>query len=110
MELKLHAAEAILRRAGEFLDRAFADMNEDNVVAASIAVAESKAMSEEVAILIANGFFEVYGTKSTLQELNFDRHWRNARAHTVHDPSRWKFHAIGNYYLNGTKPPRHGWI
>lgn len=110
MELKLHAAEAILRRAGEFLDRAFANTNEDTVAAASIAVAESKAMSEEAAIFITNSFFEVCGTKSTLQELNFDRHWRNARAHTVHDPSRWKFYAIGNYYLNKTNPPRHGWI
>lgn len=110
MELKLHAAEAILRRAGEFLDRAFEIVNEDTVAAASIAVAESKAMSEEAALFITNGFFEVCGTKSTLQELNFDRHWRNARAHTVHDPSRWKYYAIGNYYLNNTKPPRHGWI
>lgn len=110
MSLKLHAAEAILRRAGEFLDSAFEEMNEETVAAASIAVAESKAISEEAAIFITNGFFEVCGTKSTLQELNFDRHWRNARAHTVHDPSRWKFYAIGNYYLNETKPPRHGWI
>lgn len=110
MELKLHAAEAILRRAGEFLDCAFETVNEDTVAAASIAVAESKAMSEEAALFITNGFFEICGTKSTLQELNFDRHWRNARAHTVHDPSRWKYYAIGNYYLNNTKPPRHGWI
>jgi SfnB family sulfur acquisition oxidoreductase len=110
MELKFHAAEAILRRAGEFLDRAFADMNESTVAAASIAVAESKAMSEEAAIFITNTFFEMCGTKSTLQELNFDRHWRNARAHTVHDPSRWKFYAVGNYYLNDVKPPRHGYI
>jgi SfnB family sulfur acquisition oxidoreductase len=110
MELKLHAAEAILRRAGEFLDRAFEQMNEETVAAASIAVAESKAISEEAAIFITNSFFEVCGTKSTLEELNFDRHWRNARAHTVHDPSRWKFFAIGNYYLNDTKPARHGWI
>lgn len=110
MALKLHAAEAILRRAGEFMDRAFTDMNESTVAATSIAVAESKAMGEEAAIFITNTFFEVCGTKSTLQELNFDRHWRNARAHTVHDPSRWKFYAVGNYYLNDTKPPRHGWI
>lgn len=110
MELNLHAAEAILRRAGEFLDCAFKDMNQSTVTAASIAVAESKAMSERAAMFITNTFFEVSGTKSTLQELNFDRHWRNARAHTVHDPSRWKYHAIGNYYLNNIKPPSHGYL
>jgi hypothetical protein len=23
---------------------------------------------------------------------------------------RWKYHAVGNYYLNDVKPPRHAWI
>ena len=27
-----------------------------------------------------------------------------------HEPVRWKYHAIGNYYLNNVKPPRHAWI
>jgi SfnB family sulfur acquisition oxidoreductase len=110
MELKLHIAEAILRRAGEFVDQAIADMNADTVAAASVAVAESKVAAEDAAIFITNTLFEVSGTRSTLQHLNLDRHWRNARAHTLHDPSRWKYYAIGNYYLNGLKPPRHGWI
>jgi len=39
-----------------------------------------------------------------------DRHWRNARTHTLHDPVRWKYHAIGNYYLNHILPARHAWI
>ena len=34
--------------------------------------------------------FELGGSKSTLAKYNFDRHWRNARAHTLHDPVRWK--------------------
>lgn len=110
MALKLHIAEAILKRSGEFLDQAFADMNTETCAAASIAVAEAKATSEEAALFNSNAFFEMAGTKATLQELNFDRHWRNARAHTVHDPSRWKFYAVGNYYLNQINPPRHGWI
>jgi hypothetical protein len=28
----------------------------------------------------------------------------------MHDPIRWKYHAIGNYHLNGAAPPRHAWI
>lgn len=110
MELKLHAAEAILRRAAEFTDRAVADMNESTVAEASIAVAESKAMAEEAAMFITNALFEVSGTRATAEPLNYNRHWRNARAHTLHDPSRWKYHAIGNYYLNEIKPPRHSYI
>ncbi len=33
----------------------------------------------------------------------------NARTHTLHDPVRWKYHIVGNYYLNGVQPPRHAW-
>ncbi|MGJ3253966.1 MAG: SfnB family sulfur acquisition oxidoreductase [Elainellaceae cyanobacterium] len=110
MALKLHSAEAILRRSGEYIDRAMIDMTADTVAEASIAVAEAKAIAEDAAIFIANGLFEVSGTRSTLDKLNLDRHWRNARAHTLHDPSRWKYYAVGNFYLNGVNPPRHSYI
>ena len=66
------------------------------------------ALSTEVSILATNKLFELAGTRATLDEYNLHRHWRNARAHTVHDPVRWKYHAIGNFALNGIKPPRHG--
>ena len=49
----------------------------------------------------------VASTKSTLQQFNYDRHWRNARTHTLHDPARWKYYAIGNYFLNGVIPLCH---
>ncbi|MGH8332861.1 MAG: SfnB family sulfur acquisition oxidoreductase, partial [Pseudomonas fluorescens] len=48
-------------------------------------------------------------TRSVLGKYNLDRHWRNARTHTLHDPARWKYHLIGNYLLNGVKPARHAW-
>jgi alkylation response protein AidB-like acyl-CoA dehydrogenase len=50
------------------------------------------------------------GTQSTLEKYQLDRHWRNARVHTLHDPVRWKYHAIGNFYLNEIPPPRHAWL
>ncbi|HBP2385631.1 TPA: SfnB family sulfur acquisition oxidoreductase, partial [Pseudomonas aeruginosa] len=50
------------------------------------------------------------GSRATLAEFNLDRHWRNARTHTLHDPVRWKVHAVGDYYLNGARPARHSWI
>ena len=40
LAIRLHAAEALLERAGEFLDRARDDSSADNVAAASIAVAD----------------------------------------------------------------------
>jgi SfnB family sulfur acquisition oxidoreductase len=110
MAMKLHCAEAVLQRAAEFVDRAMTDMNADTVAEASIAVAESKAVSEDAVMFITNSLFEVSGTRSTLDKLNLDRHWRNARAHTLHDPSRWKYYAVGNFFLNEVKPPRHSYL
>ena len=37
-----------------------------------------------------------------------DRFWRNARVHTLHDPVRWKFHLVGNYFSR-VRPARHSW-
>lgn len=106
--VRLHAAEALLERAGEFLDRAQADSTAENVAAASIAVAEARAISTEISLAAGSTLFELAGSQATLAEHGLDRHWRNARVHTLHDPVRWKYHAIGNYYLNDTNPPLRG--
>jgi len=106
----LHAAEALLDRAADKITIAALHPDESVVAIASIAVAEAKILTTEIALLAANKLFELASTRSTLEELNLDRHWRNARTHTLHDPVRWKFHAVGNYYLNEINPPRHPWI
>jgi len=110
LQIRLRAAEAVLDLAADQIQIAVDTPNEDTVAAASILVAEAKVLTTEVAIQATNKLFELVGTRSTLEEYNLDRHWRNARTHTLHDPVRWKFHAVGNYYLNGIKPPRHPWL
>ena len=110
LKIKLHAAEAVLKRAGHVIDAGLLDEDADTSAAASIAVAEAKVLTTEIAIQATNKLFELSGTRSVLSELNLDRHWRDARVHTLHDPVRWKFFAIGDYVVNGTKPPRHSWI
>jgi len=108
LQIKVDAAGLLLARAGRYLDVATANPTDQTVAAASIAVAEAKAWSTEVSVFAGSKLFELTGSRSTLREFNLDRHWRNARTHTLHDPVRWKYHAIGNYWLNGTNPPRHG--
>ncbi|MCH7313983.1 SfnB family sulfur acquisition oxidoreductase [Acinetobacter sp. ANC 3882] len=109
LKIKLRAAEAVLALAGEAIDRALANPTEETVTEATLITAESKVLTTEIALLAANKLFELSGTRSTLSELNLDRHWRNARTHTLHDPVRWKFNLVGNYYLNGVALPRHAW-
>ncbi|NBA97234.1 SfnB family sulfur acquisition oxidoreductase [Pseudomonas sp. R5(2019)] len=108
--IRLKAAEALLERAGEFLDRAQTETTAQSVAAASIAVAEARAISTEVSLAAGSTLFELAGSQATLAEHGLDRHWRNARTHTLHDPVRWKYHAIGNYYLNDANPPLRGTI
>jgi alkylation response protein AidB-like acyl-CoA dehydrogenase len=67
-----------------------------------------KALSTEAALHVSSKLFELTGSRSTLEQYGFDRHWRNARTHTLHDPVRYKYVNIGNYYLNDILPPRHG--
>ncbi|MFK3682723.1 SfnB family sulfur acquisition oxidoreductase [Pseudomonas sp. NPDC088890] len=128
LSIRLHATEALLERAGEYLDRAAAaatatasasaanvgaglprdESATDLVASASIAVAEARAISTEISLAASTTLFELAGSQATLAEHNLDRHWRNARVHTLHDPVRWKYHAIGNFYLNQVNPPRRG--
>ena len=110
VSLRLKAASALLDRAGRAVDSAQLSMFTQSVAAASIAVAEAKILCTKAGLLAANKLFELSGTSSTLAEDNFDRHWRNVRTHTLHDPVRWKYQAVGNYYLNDRLPPRHGAI
>jgi SfnB family sulfur acquisition oxidoreductase len=110
LKLRLHAAEALLERAGRQLDRTVAAVTEDSIAAAKVAVAEAKVLSTEIALQAANKLFELGGTRATLGRHGLDRFWRDARTHTLHDPVRWKFFAVGNYYLNGVRPPIHSWI
>lgn len=108
LAIRLEAASAVLERAGRKVDTAHIDTTQENVVAATLAVAAAKVLTSEIALDASSALFELAGTASTSSGLNLDRHWRNARTHTLHDPVRWKYHVVGNYHLNDTAPPRSG--
>ncbi|MGE7992844.1 SfnB family sulfur acquisition oxidoreductase [Pseudomonas sp. NPDC089554] len=111
LKLELHAAEALLRKAAQVLDEvSAAPIDAASAARASIAVAEAKVLTTEISLQASEKLLELAGSRATLAEFNLDRHWRNARVHTLHDPVRWKYHAVGAYYLNGTLPARHSWI
>ncbi|WP_430447568.1 MAG: SfnB family sulfur acquisition oxidoreductase [Pseudomonas piscis] len=111
LQIELHAAEALLRKAGQVLDQvSAAPVTVEAAARASIAVAEAKVLTTEISLQASEKLFELAGSRATLAEFNLDRHWRNARVHTLHDPVRWKYHAVGAYHLNGTLPARHSWI
>lgn len=110
MAMLAHGAEALLERAARALDRvvprALAGQASDAELGhASIAVAEAKMAANEAALRVSEMLYRVGGAGATVRGWNFDRHWRNARTHTTHDPVAYKAKAVGDYYLNGALPP-----
>ena len=106
----LHAAQAVLYEAAETIDRVARDKVTDASSAlASVAVAEAKILTTEIALAATEQLFDLAGSAATREAHNLGRHWRNARVHTLHDPVRWKYHLIGKYELTGTHPARHQW-
>ncbi|EPE94350.1 SfnB family sulfur acquisition oxidoreductase [Rhizobium grahamii] len=108
LAIRLEAASATVERAGRKVDLAQIDTTEENVVDATLAVAAAKVLTTEIALEATTTLFELAGTASVKLDLNLDRHWRNARTHTLHDPVRWKHHVVGNYHLNRVIPPKSG--
>ncbi|MEP9381774.1 SfnB family sulfur acquisition oxidoreductase [Nocardioides sp. KR10-350] len=108
MELAVRGAEALVAEAARAIDAADADLTDESAGAASLAVAAARAATTAASVDVASRLFEVAGTRSALAGLDLDRHWRNARTHTLHDPAAWKVQHLGRWAVDGTLPPRHG--
>lgn len=108
----LDAAILLLDEAAEYLDELdqLEDVSDEQAAKASILVAEAKVYANDAALEISEKLLELGGSRSSLSIHNLDQHWRNARVHTLHDPVRWKFHILGDYYLNHKFPARHAWV
>lgn len=109
---RLFALEALLARGAALIDagQAAEELTRDAAAEASLTVAAAKALAQEFGVEIASGIFELTGTSGTDGEVNLDRHWRNVRTHSLHDPARWKYVHLGNHTLHGTRPPRLGLV
>ena len=110
VELAVRAAEALLKVAAEAVEAARAQPTEASATTASLAVAAARAGTTHAALESSTRLFEVAGTRSAAGGLGLDRHWRNARTHTLHDPAAWKVQHLGRWAVAGTPPPNNGQI
>ncbi|MFI7026367.1 acyl-CoA dehydrogenase family protein [Micromonospora sp. NPDC049900] len=108
LEILVRGAEALLREAATAIDAAEADLTDDSTARASVATAVAKVAGARASVEVSSALFELGGTRSAAGALNLSRYWRDARTHTLHDPTRWKVQHIGRWLLDGTPPPRHG--
>jgi SfnB family sulfur acquisition oxidoreductase len=104
LRAKFHAAEALLLRAARAVDLAGPRPEADAAACAAVLVGEAKAYAEDISVEISSELFALIGTSAADESLNLDRHWRNARVHSVHDANQWRYHAAGNWFLNGIAP------
>lgn len=59
-----------------------------------------------VTLDVATKIFEVGGASATSQSRAFDRHWRNARVLSSHNPLIYRARILGDYVVNGVSPER----
>lgn len=106
---QVSAAEALLRDAAAVLeDVGLVPADAAAAARGSLAVARAKAFGSEVAVQVSSDLFQLCGTSATATGHDLDRHWRNARVHSVHDPLAWKYHHIAAWELDDVAPPNHG--
>jgi alkylation response protein AidB-like acyl-CoA dehydrogenase len=105
-----YAAEAIVLRAAEALDAeadSVVDGLPDPVLAdrAALEAAEAKIAVDQIALASTARLFDLGGASATKREKNLDRHWRNVRTLSTHNPLLHKAQAVGDEALNGAPLP-----
>ena len=109
------AAEAIVVRAAERIQDAFDSVADgaptpEAAAAAQLAAAEAKVAVDHFSYATAAKLFDVGGASATQSIYNLDRHWRNARTISTHNPTFLKASAIGDHIVNGVSFPANAYF
>lgn len=105
LRLALDAADAMQERALDLMAASWANPSAGSRAVASVGTAGAKAFTTKAGLDLAQGLFHVCGSGATLAKYGLDRHWRNIRTLTLHDPVDYKYKLVGDYYLTGNLPP-----
>ena len=105
-----YAAGAVLQKTAEALARAFESRGrgpaeDEALVAAEIEVAQAQAVITALVLDSTAAVFDALGASATDRGAGLDRYWRNARTISSHNPRIYKDRVVGDYAVNGTRPP-----
>jgi alkylation response protein AidB-like acyl-CoA dehydrogenase len=106
MNTAVLAADLLAMRAAELCDDAVdhpGDLERRGL--ASVVTGEARRAGAEAALEAGSTLFKVCGASSVLERYGFDRHWRNARTLSLHNPLDFKSMHAGDYLLNDRLPP-----
>lgn len=105
-----NAVRAVVLDAADALDAATASEVDGVPDAALAAQAQLKATKvkvfvDAIAPKAATDLLELGGASASSRQRNLDRHWRNIRTITLHNPVAYKARVIGENLLHGTPVP-----
>lgn len=72
--------------------------------AIAVTIAAAKVASSRASVEVGSRIFDLMGARSTAAAHRFDRFWRNARTHTLHDPLDHKLRELGSFAFEGQFP------
>jgi alkylation response protein AidB-like acyl-CoA dehydrogenase len=106
MKTAVDAAELLSLRAAELCDRAVEHLGDEQIRGeASVVTGQAREAAADAAMFAGSTLFKVCGAGSVLEKYGFDRHWRNARTLSLHNPLDFKSMHAGDFLLNHKLPP-----
>jgi alkylation response protein AidB-like acyl-CoA dehydrogenase len=65
---------------------------------------QAQSVVVESALDVTSRIFDALGASATYRQSALDRHWRNARTLSSHNPRAFKERILGDYFVNGAAP------
>lgn len=103
----LETTRAITDLAAAKLDAAWlqdSSLSEQERGEVALCISVAKVQATRTGLDITSKMFDVAGSRATHAGLRLDRHWRNLRTHSLHDPVDYKIKELGNWALNRDYP------
>jgi alkylation response protein AidB-like acyl-CoA dehydrogenase len=107
-----YAASAIVLQVAVALERAYAarsagdaDAEERANAIAELETSQALGVVTNLILEASTILFDTLGASAAKSSNALDRHWRNARTLSSHNPRIYKDRIVGDYAVNGTPPP-----
>ncbi|PWB33886.1 monooxygenase [Pseudomonas sp. SDI] len=105
--VRLQGARLLVEQAAYELDQAWAkgaSLSAEQRGQVAVAIATAKVAASRDGLEICSKVFDVTGARATQASVGLDRHWRNLRTQSLHDPLDYKLHELGDWALNQRLP------
>lgn len=105
--LQLQGAAALVEQAALPLQRAWdrgPALTAEERGACAVRISAAKVAASRAGLDLTSRLFELVGARGVDRGLGLDRHWRNLRTLSLHDPEARKVQALGAWALHGQWP------